>query len=155
MDYVLAIRHPTPLKDWDLIYFNNPIEYEAINNVLKRNCVHHMSWWVGYTEDDYEVTTINGRNINDGLLNWFGSLNWASTNPQTPEPNDKLGKETCVRMKEGYFNDAMCYVKHQGPKRKNVGMGYICERKVVKYLTETRDNCVTDINEFKLTSKKT
>ena len=91
-----------------------------------------MSWWVGYTEDDYEVTTINGRNINDGLLNWFGSLNWASTNPETPEPNDKLGKETCVRMKEGYFNDAMCYVKHQGPKRKNVGMGYICERTVVK-----------------------
>ena len=77
-----------------------------------------MAWWVGYNEDDYEVTTINGRNINDGLLNWFGSLNWASTNPETPEPNDKLGKETCVRMKEGYFNDAMCYVKHQGPKRK-------------------------------------
>ena len=91
-----------------------------------------MAWWVGYNEDDYEVTTINGRNINDGLLNWFGSLNWASTNPETPEPNDKLGKETCVRMKEGYFNDAMCYVKHQGPKRKNVGMGYICERKMVK-----------------------
>ena len=56
-----------------------------------------MSWWVGYTEDDYEVTTVTGRNINDGLLNWFGSLNWAMTNPETPEPNDKLGKETCVR----------------------------------------------------------
>ena len=74
-----------------IIYFNNPIEYEAINNVLNWNCVHHMAWWVGYNEDDYEVTTENGRNINDGLLNWFGSLNWANTNPETPDSNDKLG----------------------------------------------------------------
>jgi len=31
-------------------------------------------------------------------------------------------------MKNGMFNDAVCYLTHTGPRRDQIGMGYICER---------------------------
>ena len=35
-----------------------------------------MAYWVGYTENEYNVTSIHGRNIQEYLLNWEGTLNW-------------------------------------------------------------------------------
>ena len=125
-------------NEWDLVVFNNPIEFDAIQAVLERNCIHDMAYWVGYTEDDFDVTSVrDNRDVRDNLLNWFGSLNWDISKENNPEPNDTLGKEECVRMKNGVFNDAMCHLKHQGAKRKGIGMGFICEKHARRESTQS------------------
>jgi len=124
-------------QEWDLVVFNNPVEFDAIQSLLQRNCIKDMAYWTGYTEHDFDVTTIRGRDVRDNLLNWFGSLNWDISKENNPEPNDTLGKEECVRMKNGVFNDAMCHLKHQGARRKGIGMGYICEKHEQKETTQS------------------
>jgi len=38
-----------------------------------------------------------------------------------------MGNEACIRMRFGTLNDALCEIYWAGPKKQNIGMGYICE----------------------------
>ena len=37
------------------------------------------------------------------------------------------GSKTFSRMRFGLMNDALCEIYWVGPKKHNIGMGYICE----------------------------
>lgn len=116
---------------WDLAVFNSKNEFSEIQSRIENNCVDDIAYWVGYTEENEKVLTVSGDEIFPGsdFYTWkkTGTLNWnRESNPA--EPNDKMGNEKCVRMKNGKFNDAMCFLTHTGARRQMTGMGFICEK---------------------------
>merc|ERR1712176_947150 len=72
------------------------------------------AFWVGYRDDDGTVVSTTGQT---GLYTRF----------LEGEPNNKMGNEACIRMRFGLLNDALCEIYWAGPKKHNIGMGYICE----------------------------
>ena len=117
-------------KDWDLVIFNYPREHEMILDVLKENCVNDHAYWVGYTEANGEATTVLGRPASVGATTSI-DIPWdLESNTKSPEPNDWLGDETCVRMHAAYglMNDAICSRTWTGGPKAQTGMGVICEK---------------------------
>merc|ERR1712050_499580 len=95
------------------------------------NCVNEHAYWTGYREYSGKAETVFGTEIlpkEDGYTISI-PLPWdRKSNPVSPEPNDWLGAEECVRMRNGVMNDAICSRTWTGAKNANINMGYICER---------------------------
>merc|ERR1712050_379900 len=95
------------------------------------NCVNEHAYWTGYREYSGKAETVFGTEIlpkEDGYTISI-PLPWdRKSNPVSPEPNDWLGAEECVRMRNGKMNDAICSRTWTGAKNANINMGYICER---------------------------
>jgi len=117
-------------KNWDLVIFNYNREHEMIMDILTDNCVNDHAYWVGYTESGGDATTVLGRPTAVGATTSI-KLPWdLNTSPTNPEPNDKLGDESCVRMHAefGLMNDAICSRTWTGGPKQQTGMGIICEK---------------------------
>ena len=61
------------------------------------------------------VETMFGR-IPDWKIEW-----------DSDEPNDNLGDEQCLRVKDKKVNDALCSRTWTGPANDGIGMGFVCE----------------------------
>lgn len=112
-------------KDWNLVIFNYDRELDRFTQILADHCLDDFAFWVGYYESDGNARTIYDQPVSskkDGNT-VSAKIPWADT-----EPNDNMGDESCVRMRAGVMNDALCSITWTAPKREGKGMGYICER---------------------------
>ena len=118
-------------KEWDLAIFNHNREFNRIVDILQAHCVNDFAYWIGYKEFDGVAETVFGQELKSKADGFTTSipLPWdTESNPTAPEPNDWLGDEECVRLRNGKMNDAICSRTWAGGKKEGIGMGYICER---------------------------
>merc|ERR1712021_105318 len=95
----------------ELVTFDDAAEWNLVQQWLGETT---DAFWVGYRDDDGIVVSTTGQT---GLYTLF----------KEDEPNNKMGNEACIRMRFGTLNDALCEIYWAGPKKQNIGMGYICE----------------------------
>jgi len=104
-------------KHWDLAVIEDKQEHTMLNNKLG-GCV---PYWLG-------MTNPSGTELKDhqGLDVTFAQWDTHLGHGHSPnEPNDVLGDETCVRMRGGMYNDALC--GDSNGFNKNEMQGYICK----------------------------
>ena len=108
----------------DLVTFDDPKEYDVVRHLVAKLSDTDV-YWVGYqTPNDLLQTSTGDTTV--------GS--WVSTYFLDGEPNNKMGEEDCIRMRwsvtadhQFSMNDAPCTLYWAGPKKANIGMGFICE----------------------------
>ena len=49
-----------------------------------------------------------------------------------------MTKNSIVRLRFGMMNDALCEIYWAGPKKQNIGMGYICEGDSIETALEVK-----------------
>ena len=107
-------------KHWDLAIFNHIREYERITSIINSHCIDEFAYWVGYRENNGVGVTIFDQELflkEDGFTTSI-PLPWDLTsNTVSPEPNNWLGSEECVRMRGGEMNDALCSRTWTGAKK--------------------------------------
>lgn len=89
-----------------LVTFDDETEYNTVMDLVGDSTA---GYWTGFRDDN-------------GFVEPAGFTPFAEG-----EPNNKIGDEFCIRMRFGVLNDALCEIYWVGPKKHNIGMGYICE----------------------------
>ena len=95
----------------NLVTFESESEFELFSSWLGETT---EAYWIGYRDDHGDVVTYD--NTPAGFTTFSEG-----------EPNNKMGPENCIRLRFGAMNDALCEIYWAGPKKQNIGMGYICE----------------------------
>jgi len=110
-------------KGMDLVTFENEAEYEKVLEWLGDTT---DAYWTGYRDDHGTVEPAGYTRFAEG------------------EPNDKMGDEFCIRLRFGTLNDALCEIYWAGPKKQNIGMGYICENDEEFAIADKEDGAPND-----------
>jgi len=110
---------------FELVTFADEAEWNYVNSLV----VSEDAFWTGYRDDEGVVVSTSSK---PGLYTAF----------KENEPNNNLEgpngeTEDCIRMRYGSMNDALCAIYWAGPKKKNIGMGYICQTTVAAQENET------------------
>lgn len=108
-------------SSWRLLSFRKQtrkIWYARILQLLGANCLTKMSWWVDF-ETGFEKYKF------DESLSKIPTV-WVD--PVNGEILKKRDQNHCTILQNGTITNELCYKKYQGQKRRNVGMGYICEK---------------------------
>ena len=127
--------------NWDLAVIDNDQEYDFINGVVQSECWSEQAFWIGF----YEYNTIDngdGSHTAGDIKTVFGRTPDWEVKFSTEfggEPNDNMGVEECLRMKDGVVNDALCTQTYTGAPKNNIGMGFVCEQ-----TTNTDSECTVN-----------
>merc|ERR1712227_1192273 len=85
---------------WDLAIIDDVKEHKDLNSKLG-GCI---PYWLGMTNPT--GSKLIDHDGNDVLFAMWDTHLGHHVNPV--EPNDQMGSETCVRMRGGMYNDALC-----------------------------------------------
>merc|ERR1712131_509747 len=93
-------------KGLNLVTFDDEAEYNEVMAFIGDST---DGYWTGFSDDHGTVEPAGYHPFAEG------------------EPNNKIGNEFCIRLRFGLMNDALCEIYWVGPKKHNIGMGYICD----------------------------